>query len=62
MVIDRGEESVDVSVCDDDGGNEVNIASANHDEHGWAGMDLVEEMANGFAKALHLEVREGGVR
>jgi hypothetical protein len=36
------------------GGEEV--ASANHDEHGWSGMEAVEQTALAVAKAAGLEV------
>ena len=34
------------------------IASANHDEHGWAAMDLLKSTVESFAKELDLKVVE----
>lgn len=34
------------------------VASANHDEHGWAGIELIENMAKEVGIALGLPVVE----
>lgn len=38
--------------------NGETIASANHDEHGWSGMDAVEKTARAIAEAAGLDVSE----
>lgn len=48
---------------DDDEGIEVYvgtkyIGSANHDEHGWAGIRMLEETAKKMAEAFGAEVEE----
>jgi hypothetical protein len=48
------DETVEVDV------NGVEVASVNHDEHGWAGMGAVLDTARKMAKALGVEVREEG--
>ena len=37
------------------------VASANHDEHGWSGMDAVIKTATAVARAFGSEVRTEGV-
>lgn len=37
---------------------ETEVAYANHDVHGWAGMNAVEETARRIANALGMEVIE----
>lgn len=32
------------------------IATVNHDEHGWAGMEAVEDALTNFADALGVEI------
>ena len=34
------------------------VASANHDEHGWSGMDAVEKTARAIAEAVGLDISE----
>lgn len=34
------------------------IGTADHDQHGWAGMDAVEKMAINLARVLEVEVME----
>jgi hypothetical protein len=34
------------------------VAHANHDEHGWSGMDAVEKTARGIAEAAGLAINE----
>lgn len=34
------------------------VASANHDEHGWSGMDAVEKTARAIAEAAGISVEE----
>jgi hypothetical protein len=34
------------------------VATANHDEHGWSGMDAVEKTARAIAKAAGIAVDE----
>ncbi|WP_045740761.1 hypothetical protein [Actinoplanes rectilineatus] len=34
------------------------VSSANHDEHGWSGMDAVEKTARAIAKAAGVAVEE----
>lgn len=34
------------------------VASANYDEHGWAGLSLIEDMAKNVAKVLKLKLVE----
>lgn len=35
------------------------VAEANHDEHGWSGMDAVEKTAVAVARALGVEIQDG---
>lgn len=61
ILITRGEENVSIAVVSDDGVVSL-VGYADHDEHGWDGMDALERMATEFGKALQWEVKEGGTR
>lgn len=47
--IDHDEERIAVKI------NGKTIASFNHDEHGWSGMEAVERVVEQMAKALKME-------
>jgi hypothetical protein len=49
-IVRPDDETVEVWV-----GDEL-IVEANHDEHGWVGMDVAAEAATGVARALGAEV------
>jgi len=38
-------------------GEEFEIATTNHDEHGWAGMEAVEDAVRRTAAAIGIEVK-----
>lgn len=40
--------------------NGEEVASANHDEHGWSGMDAVVKTAVAVAEAAGLDIHEEG--
>ncbi len=50
--IRRDDESVSIRI------GTRTVASANHDEHGWAGIELVERMAREVGIALNVPVVE----
>lgn len=50
------DEQVDLVI--EHNGDRLDIASANHDEHGWAGMSILDNVARSLASYLGTTVRE----
>lgn len=55
MIVWPDDDHVEVHV------NGTEVASANHDEHGWSGMDAIVNTATSIARAAGIPVTTEGV-
>jgi len=57
VVLHRPDDEVKVLIIEHNG-ERMEIASANHDEHGWAGMSILDDVARELAAYLGTYVRD----